>query len=133
MPKITEKQGAQIVIDDIQKYSNATRNDVYLYASGNGYVALDKFFEQGMHLPLIFYHANGTVFRINVTDNTIISACPERVCDSTSEVVGKLVYLFDMDCGEGCGVGFYIVDAIRGEIAYTNLPAKKPEITSPFV
>lgn len=126
VPKFTEPQAAQIVIEDIQKYTpNTTRNDIYVFSGGKGYVALDRFLEEGKHLPLFYYHPfTGTRFFINGTDNSIISVCPKEMCHSKPELIGRLVYVFDMDCGEGCGVGAYYIDAIKGEVAYTNLPSK---------
>jgi hypothetical protein len=135
VPRVSEEQAAQIVIEDIQSYSpNTKRNDIHLYSS-EGYLAIDRFFKEGKHLPLFYYHPiTATRFFINSTDNSIISACPERICDAKPELIGKLVYGFDMDCGEGCGVGAYYVDAIKGEVAYTNLPGpKRPEMLPPPV
>lgn len=134
-PGITQQQAIVIVSNDLKsRYPGFDGSDLSLFASGRGQILVEEFLQSGSQLPLIYYHSNGTQFRIDSNTNSIKNSCPPEECsDFGGAAKNKLVYVLEIDCEE-CGFQHYLVDAIAGSVTYHSpdpLPRNQTNQTSP--
>jgi len=134
-PRIMQEQAIEIVSDNLKnRYPNFNGSDLSLFASGRGQILVEEFLQTGLQLPLIYYHANGTQFRIDSETNSIINSCsPVRCSDFGGAAKNKLAYILEIDCKE-CGFQHYLVDAVAGTVVYHSpdpLPRNQSNQTLP--
>lgn len=126
-PRITQEEAIDIVSNDLRnRYPGFEDSDLILFASGKPQ-SVKEFLQSGSQLPLIYYHPNGTQFRIDSDTHTIKSSCPPDICsfDFEGRPKNKLVYVLEIDCQE-CGFQHYVVDAIDESVVY-----KSPNLSPP--
>lgn len=80
--------------------------------------------------PLLFYHSNGTLFRVNSTDFSIVGKCSLSVDESCpiedpailSEIKGRLVYFVEVSQNKAGESSWhrYFIDANNGNILLSN-------------
>jgi hypothetical protein len=124
--RISQGQALGVLFAEFQRnFSNFTLNDLYIYdfydSKKPKWVTAEEVMQsdhQAIHL--FFYHQNGTLFRINSTDSTVMSTCPPNVCARTTQFPGKLTYVIEADCTRCDDYGFdvYVIDAIEGRLIH---------------
>jgi hypothetical protein len=81
------------------------------------------------HFPLIFYHSNGTLFRINSTDFSVVGSCYPSIDESCpiedpgilNEIRGRLVYFVEAQVSNGESLWHrYFIDSSTGKILISS-------------
>ncbi len=118
-PRLNQRQAIEILANTLDSnFQDFNIDGLYIYdiygSNDNRWVNATeamKLDRQVIHF--IFYHQNGTLIRINPTNNTITGVCPPDQCRHNPKFDGKLVYVIEADYD---GFEVYYIEALAGQL-----------------
>lgn len=120
IPRLSESEVRGLLIDSL----NQSNGSEVIFA-------IDHPQASDRHFPLLFHSSNGTLFRINNTDFSVIAQCVpsfDEACTvedpmTLSEIKGRLAYFVEISLAvnpNGSSWQKYFVDANNGKILYSS-------------